>query len=53
MTVAAPTTTTQIIEELVNQLESFVAKEPTKLYFNIHTQMLNLFLHRMKMRDGT
>jgi hypothetical protein len=38
------------IEELVNQLEAFVAKDSPKLYFNIHTQMRNLFLRRMNIK---
>jgi hypothetical protein len=37
------------IEELVNQLETFVAYDWPRIYFGIHTQLRELFLHRMNI----
>jgi hypothetical protein len=37
------------IEELVNQLETFVAYDCPRIYFGIHIQLRELFLQRMNI----
>jgi hypothetical protein len=39
ITVTTTTETALIVEELVNELESFVAYDCPRLYLNIHTQL--------------